>query len=70
MNNLPTRERTDNPRVKPALSQDSWKVFQIMSEFVDGFEQLAPVWPSVSIFGSARTPRDNPNYQKAEEISR
>ena len=52
------------------LDRESWKVFQIMSEFVDGFERLAPIWPSVSLFGSARTPRDDPNYQKAEEIAR
>ncbi len=51
------------------LDRESWKVFQIMSEFVDGFERLAPIWPSVSLFGSARTPRDDPNYQKAEEIA-
>ena len=41
-----------------------------MAEFVEGFERLAPIWPAVSIFGSARTSRDDPNYQKAEEISR
>ncbi|MES9844505.1 MAG: TIGR00730 family Rossman fold protein [Candidatus Sedimenticola sp. PURPLELP] len=52
------------------LRQESWKVFQIMAEFVEGFERLAPIWPAVSIFGSARTPRDDPNYLKAEEISR
>ena len=51
-------------------SQESWKVFQIMAEFVEGFERLAPIWPSVSIFGSARTPPEDPNYQKAQEISR
>ncbi|WP_330178108.1 LOG family protein [Candidatus Vondammii sp. HM_W22] len=51
------------------LDRESWKVFQIMSEFVDGFERLAPIWPSVSLFGSACTPRDDPNYQKAEEIA-
>jgi len=52
------------------LTRESWKVFQIMSEFVEGFERLAPVWPSVSIFGSARTHRDDPNYQKTEEVAR
>lgn len=52
------------------LTRESWKIFQIMAEFVEGFERLAPIWPAVSIFGSARTSRDDPNYQKAEEISR
>lgn len=50
-------------------SSESWRVFQIMSEFVQGFETMASIWPSVSIFGSARTPRDHPNYQRAEEIA-
>ena len=52
------------------FARESWKVFQIMAEFVEGFEQLAPVWPSVSIFGSARTPPSSPDYQRAEEIAR
>ncbi len=51
-------------------TREAWKVFQIMAEFVEGFERLAPIWPAVSIFGSARTHRDHPNYQKAEEIAR
>ncbi len=53
-----------------ALNRDSWKIFQIMAEFVDGFQQLADISPSVSIFGSARFKPDNPYYQAAEEISR
>ena len=52
------------------LTRESWKVFQIMSEFVEGFERLAPIWPSVSIFGSARTPPDHPDYRKTEEVAR
>ncbi len=52
------------------IPQESWKIFQIMAEFVNGFEQLAPIWPAVSIFGSARTPEDHPNYKQAEEIAR
>ena len=67
---LPNGECIDSLTQNSPLSRESWKVFQIMSEFVEGFERLAPIWPSVSIFGSARTSRDNPNYQKAEEISR
>lgn len=51
------------------LSRESWKIFQIMAEFVEGFEALARIRPSVSIFGSARTPEDNPDYQLAEEIA-
>ena len=35
-------------------AKDTWTVFKIMGEFVEGFETLRPFWPSVSIFGSAR----------------
>lgn len=50
---------------------DSWRLFRIMSEFVDGFDSLAAVKrPVVSVFGSARTPEDDPYYQLAVEISR
>jgi uncharacterized protein (TIGR00730 family) len=53
-----------------ALTRDSWKIFQIMSEFVEGFQQLADLSPSVSIFGSARFKPDHPYYEVSEEISR
>lgn len=52
------------------LDREAWKVFQIMSEFVEGFERLAPIKPSVSIFGSSRALPGDPNYQKAEQIAR
>jgi uncharacterized protein (TIGR00730 family) len=45
-------------------------VFQIMAEFVEGFERLEQIHPSVSIFGSARTPADHPYFLKAERIAR
>ncbi len=49
---------------------DSWQIFKIMAEFVDGFEKLAKIGPCVSIFGSARTPADNKYYQIAVETGR
>jgi uncharacterized protein (TIGR00730 family) len=52
------------------LTRESWKVFQIMAEFVEGFERLATIRPSVSIFGSARTVPDHPYYQLTEKIAR
>ena len=52
------------------LSRESWKIFQIMAEFVEGFERLAQIKPSVSIFGSARTAPDHPYYRLAEDIAR
>jgi uncharacterized protein (TIGR00730 family) len=64
------RRFSDQMRHGGQLTRESWKIFQIMAEFVEGFERLAPVWPAISIFGSARTHRDAPNYKKAEEISR
>ncbi|MFP4132433.1 MAG: TIGR00730 family Rossman fold protein, partial [Thiohalospira sp.] len=49
--------------------RESWKIFQIMAEFVEGFERLAQIKPSVSIFGSARAGTDHPYYQSAEAIA-
>lgn len=51
------------------LSRQSWKVFQIMAEFVEGYEKLAEIHPSVSIFGSARFPPDHPSSLLSEEIA-
>ncbi|MEY5069695.1 MAG: hypothetical protein RLZ47_1557 [Bacteroidota bacterium] len=49
---------------------DSWQIFKIMAEFVDGFEKLAKIGPCVSIFGSARTKENNVYYKMAEDIAR
>ena len=49
-------------------SSDSWQIFKIMSEFVEGFESLSKIGPCVSVFGSARTTSDNIYYKQAEEI--
>jgi uncharacterized protein (TIGR00730 family) len=58
------------PKDDSQLTRESWKIFQIMAEFVEGFERLAHIKPSVSVFGSARTPVDHPHYRLAEDISR
>jgi uncharacterized protein (TIGR00730 family) len=58
------------PRNDSQLSRESWKIFQIMAEFVEGFERLANISPSVSVFGSARTPQDHPEFKLAEDLSR
>ena len=52
------------------MSRESWKIFQIMAEFVAGFERLSQVQPSVSIFGSSRIQSDSPYYALTEEIAR
>ncbi|MFC2075513.1 TIGR00730 family Rossman fold protein [candidate division KSB1 bacterium] len=49
---------------------EPWRVFRIMSEFVDGFDTLSRLENAVTIFGSARTPTDDPFYAKAEEVAR
>ncbi len=51
-------------------SKDTWTIFRIMAEFVEGFETLGPFWPAVSIFGGARVQRTHPTYQLAREIGR
>jgi uncharacterized protein (TIGR00730 family) len=58
------------PKDDSQLTRESWKIFQIMAEFVEGFERLAHIKPSVSVFGSARTPVGHPYYRLAEDISR
>ena len=48
---------------------DTWRVFRIMGEFVEGFDELATLTHAVSIFGSARTHSDDPYYKAAEETA-
>jgi len=48
---------------------DSWVIFKVMSEFVEGFEKLAKIGPCVSVFGSARARPGSPVYNMAEEIA-
>lgn len=55
---------------KEKITEESWRIFQVMAEFVQGFELLSTMQPCVSIFGSARTSRDHPNYHLATQISR
>lgn len=56
-------EMADNP------VQDLWRIFRVMAEFTEGFEELASVGPAVSIFGSARTKPDDPYYKLAEQTA-
>lgn len=50
-------------------ANDSWALFKIMSEFVEGYERLSAIGPCISIFGSARTPTDHPMYFLTQEIA-
>jgi len=58
------------PERESVLQRESWKVFQIMAEFVEGFEKLSATRPSVSIFGSARMTPDHRWYALGEDIAR
>jgi uncharacterized protein (TIGR00730 family) len=58
------------PPAPETATTDSWRVFRIMGEFVEGFDTLARVGPAVSVFGSARTTPDDYYYEAAREIGR
>ncbi len=59
----------ETPRQDEFTHTDTWRVFRIMGEFVEGFEDLATVTRGVAIFGAARTPADNPFYAAARETA-
>jgi len=50
-------------------TDDSWQLFKLLGEFIEGFDTLSKIGPCVSIFGSARTKSSNTNYKLAEEIA-
>jgi uncharacterized protein (TIGR00730 family) len=62
--------REDTWRAKQELTTDSWRVFRIMGEFVEGFDTLARIGPAVSIFGSARTVPGHAYYDAAQRTAR
>jgi hypothetical protein len=51
-------------------SQEIWRIFRILGEFVDGFETMGKIGPAVTVFGSARTHRDDAVYKQAMELGR
>jgi uncharacterized protein (TIGR00730 family) len=70
------RPTEDRKLLRPApyadtsfLDSDAWRALRIMGEFVDGFDALAQLGPAISIFGSARTPPDDPMYRTAEALA-
>src|SRR5437867_7957016 len=65
-----TNNRHDPRQQLSPDDRDSWRIFRIMAEFVEGFEVMAPVGRAVSIFGSARSRPGDPFYQQAEETAR
>ncbi len=60
----------DPAATKFTASQEAWRVFGIMSEFVEATQRLSAIRPAVSIFGSARTKPDSPYYKLTEDIAR
>ena len=53
----------------PIPTNDAWKLFRIISEFVDGFDTLSGITPCISIFGSSRLTSDSPYYKIAQELA-
>ena len=56
--------------INSASARESWRIFGIMSEFVEATQRLSAIRPAVSIFGSARTKPDSPYYQLTETVAR
>jgi len=52
-----------------ALAEDSWRMFRILGEFVQGFEELADIGKAVTIFGSARLKEDSDTYKKTRQLA-
>ena len=55
--------------VEDLKGKETWRLFRIMSEFIEGFDELSDIGPAVSIFGSARLKKDNKYYKKTVEVS-
>ncbi len=63
------REKLKQKTWNEIKTNDSWAIFKIMSEFVDGYEKLSRIGPCVSVYGSARTKPEDKYYKLAEDIS-
>jgi uncharacterized protein (TIGR00730 family) len=59
----------ESPRIDEFRHTDTWRVFRIMGEFVQGFDELASITRGISIFGSARTSPTDPYYKAAQETA-
>ena len=59
----------ETPKPDDFAHTDTWRVFRIMGEFVEGFDELATITRGVAIFGSARTPPEHPQYKAAQETA-
>jgi len=59
----------ESPRADEFTHTDPWRVFRIMGEFVEGFDELATLSRGIAVFGSARTKPDDPEYKAAQETA-
>jgi uncharacterized protein (TIGR00730 family) len=59
----------ETPKQDEFTHTDTWRVFRIMGEFVEGFDDLATITRGVAVFGSARTPPVHPQYKAAQETA-
>jgi uncharacterized protein (TIGR00730 family) len=66
---LPNKSFIETRQLTPEAAE-SWRIFRIMAEFVEGFEVMGKVGPAVTVFGSARTNPDDPYYKAAEKTAR
>jgi uncharacterized protein (TIGR00730 family) len=67
---LKERPLPDEASVPDFTSDDTWRVFRIMAEFVEGFETLSRIPRAVTVFGSSRSRPGDPDYRRAEELGR
>jgi uncharacterized protein (TIGR00730 family) len=68
-NDRKIREKLQQKTWNEIKTNDSWAIFKIMAEFVEGYEKLSKIGPCVSIFGSARTKPEDTYYKLAEEVA-
>ena len=70
INNRNASTKPEKQYVIDALAAESWRLFRIMGEFVQGFEDMSDVGKAVTIFGSARLKADHPYYEQAEKLAK
>ncbi len=63
-------KRRDDYIINELRKEESWRMFRIMGEFIEGFDELAGLLPAVTVYGSSRAERDGPLFRLAEEIGR
>ena len=59
-----------NGQINHFYVEDTWRVFRIISEFVEGFEELSEIGPAITVFGSARASRESKDYESARRLAR